>query len=123
MIDHPHLSFHDLTEDELTQKSQDLHRNLSKASMWGSSRDIIDQLQWMLEMVEEERMERMKRASFEAMQSMFPERVESDPEFSQQKSDLQDTKTTVVKPASKSRPTGQPDPVFHKEYTKDRDKK
>jgi len=84
--------------------------------MWGSSSDIINQLEWMLEMVEEEKMERMKKQQFEALQSMFPDRVESDPQFKTQKSELEDTKSTVVKPASR-KPQDLPTPIFHKEYT------
>lgn len=119
MIDHPFLSFKDLSDDELLQKTQDIHRNLSRASMWGSSLDTIHQLEWMLEMIDEEKMERAHKASFEAMQNMFPDTVESDPDFKTQKSEMDETKTTVVKPAAR-KPQNLPAPTFHKEY-KDKD--
>ena len=120
MIDHPFLSFAKMSDDELLEKTSELHRNLGRAHMWGSSLDIINQLEWMLEMIEEEKMERMKKQQFEAMQAMFPDRVESDPEFKTQKSELEETKSTVVKPAAK-KPQNLPAPVFHKEYTGKKD--
>lgn len=118
MIDHPFLSFKDMSEEELQTKQAELHRNLGRAHMWGSSFDLIHQLEWMLEMIEEERMERMNRQQFEAMQAMFPERVESDPEFKTQKSELEEVKSTVVKPAQSKKPTNMAMPSFNKEYTK-----
>lgn len=111
-----------MSDDELLQKTQDLHRNLSRAYTWGSSMESVNQLQWMLEMIEEERMERMAKQTFEAMQTMFPERIESDPEFRVSKSEMEETKTTVVKPAAK-KPQNLPAPMFHKEYTKGKDGK
>lgn len=123
MIEHPFLSFKDMSEEDLLEKQADLHRNLSRAHMWGSSSDLINQLEWMLEMIEEERMERMAKQQFEAMQAMFPERVESDPEFKTQKSELEEVKSTVVKPARVSKAQDLPAPIFHKEYTKPADTK
>lgn len=117
MIDHPFLSFKNLSDDELLDKMSDLHRNLSRAHMWGSSLEIINQLEWMLEMIEEEKAERYKKQQFEAMQAMFPDRVESDPDFKTQKSEMEETKSTVVKPASR-KPQNLPVPSFQKEYTK-----
>lgn len=120
MIDHPFLSFSTMSDEDLLEKTSELYRNLSRAHMWGSSLEIIQQLEWMLEMIEEERMERFKKQQFEAMQSMFPDRVESDPEFKTQKSELEETKTTVVKPAAR-KPQNFPTPVFHKEYSGKKD--
>lgn len=116
MIEHPFLSFSNMSDEELLEKTSELHRNIARGYTWGSSHDLINQLQWMLEMIEEEKMERFKKQQFEAMQSMFPDRVESDPEFKTQKSELEDTKSTVVKPAKEKRPD-LPAPLFHKEYT------
>lgn len=123
MIDHPFLSFKDMSEEELLEKQAELHRNLSRAHMWGSSQDLINQLSWMLEMIEEEKMERMAKVQFEAMQAMFPERVESDPEFKTEKSELEEVKSTVVKPAKVAKTQDLPAPIFHKEYTKAAEKK
>lgn len=117
MIDHPFLSFKNMSDDELLDKMSDLHRNLSRAHMWGSSLEIINQLEWMLEMIEEEKAERYKKQQFEAMQAMFPDRVESDPDFKTQKSEMEETKSTVVKPAAR-KPQNLPVPSFQKEYTK-----
>lgn len=116
MIDHPFIELSHLSEDELLNKTSELHRNLSRAFTWGSSKEITDQLQWMLEMIEEEKMERYKKQQFEAMQGMFPERVESDPEFRTTASHMEDSKSTVVKPA-KEKKLDMPAPMFHKEYT------
>ena len=115
MIDHPFLSFKDLTEDELINKTAEVHQRLSRAHMWGSSADLVNQLQWILEMIEEEKTERLKRQNFEAMQGMFPEVVESDPEFKADKTEVVETNVKVVKPAAK--PAKNFDaPSFHKEY-------
>lgn len=123
MIDHPFLSFKDLSDDELLQKTQDIHRNLSRASMWGSSLDTINQLEWMLEMIDEEKMERAQKANFDAMVAMFPDTVESDPDFKASKGEPEDdSKTTIVKPASR-KPQNLPAPLFHKEYTDKDDQK
>jgi hypothetical protein len=116
LIEHPFLSFKEMSDEELLEKTTELHRQLSRAFTWGSSRDLTNQLQWMLEMIEEEKMERYKKQQFEAMQAMFPERVESDPEFKTQKSEIEDHKSTVVKPA-KDKKVEMPAPLFHKEYT------
>ena len=117
MIDHPFLSFKDLSDDELLEKSTELHRNLNRAHLWGSSPDLINQLQWMLEMIEEEKMERLNKQAFDAFNDMFPERVESDPEFKVAKGELEETKTTVIKPAKVSKPQTFTEPVFNKEYS------
>lgn len=121
MIDHPFLSFKDLSDDELLEKTQEIHKRLSKGFMWGSSPDLLNQLEWMLEMIEEEKMERMKKVNFEAMQSMFPEVVESDPEFSKDKVDIEDT-AKVVKPAAK-KALNLPVPDFRKEVIDPKGKK
>ena len=62
-------------------------------------------------------MERLNKQQFEAFNEMFPERVESDPEFKVSKSEVDETKTTVIKPAKVSKPQTFTEPVFHKEYT------
>lgn len=116
MIDHPFLSFKDLSEDELQEKTADLHKKLNKAHMWGSSYDLINQLEWMLEMIEEEKMERTKKQNFEAIQGMFPAIVESDPEFTQAKSHMEDSNSKVVKPAQNKKTPQMPMPMFDKEY-------
>jgi hypothetical protein len=116
LIDHPFLSFKDLSEDELQDKTADIHKKLSKAHMWGSSRDIISQLEWMLEMIEEEKMERLKKQNFDTIKAMFPETVESDPEYSQTKSSMDDTNSKVVKPAQTKKTPQMPMPLFDKEY-------
>lgn len=117
MIDHPFLSFKELSDDELLNKTTELQKRLNKAHMWGSSSDILSQLEWMLEMIEEEKMERMSKQTFEQIQGMFPEIVESDPEFAKSKGDLEETNTKVVKPASTKKNLTLPAPSFHKEYT------
>jgi hypothetical protein len=104
-----------MSDDELLEKTSALHKRLSKAHMWGSSTEIINQLHWMLEMIEEEKMERMKKQQFEAMQAMFPETTESDPDFVKSKSEVEDTNTKVVKPAVTKNVT-LPTPTFNKEY-------
>lgn len=116
MIDHPFLSFSNLSDDELLDKTGEIHKRLSKAYMWGSSNDLVSQLEWMLEMIEEEKMERAKKASFEALQGMFPEVVESDPEFSKGKSDVEESNSKIVKPATNKKASTMPAPSFHKEY-------
>lgn len=116
MIDHPFLSFKELSDDELADKTADLHKKLGKAFMWGSSMDLVSQLQWMLEMIEEEKMERMKKSTFEAMQSMFPPVIESDPEFTKDKSHMEDSNSKVVKPAQSKKAASMPMPMFDKEY-------
>lgn len=98
------------------EKTADLHRKLNKAHMWGSSYDLITQLEWMLEMIEEEKMERMKKAGFEALQGMFPETVESDPEFAQTKGPQEESNSKVVKPAQNKKNPTMPMPMFDKEY-------
>lgn len=117
MIDHPFLSFKELSDDELLNKTTELQKRLNKAHMWGSSSDILSQLEWMLEMIEEEKMERMTKQTFEQIQGMFPEIVESDPEFAKSKSELDETNTKVVKPAATKKNLTLPVPSFHKEYT------
>lgn len=117
MIDHPFLSFKDLSDDELLEKTSELHKRLNKAHMWGSSQDLITQLQWMLEMIEEEKGERLKKQNFEALNSMFPEIVESDPEFMKDKANLEEANAKVVKPAQTKKVSNLPAPSFHKEYT------
>ena len=119
MIDHPFLSFKDLNEDELLEKTSDLHKKLNKAYMWGSSSDLINQLHWMLEMIEEEKMERMKKQQFEAVNQMFPETVESDPDFVRSKSEAEDSNSKVVKPAASKKAPSLPVPSFNKEYNKE----
>jgi hypothetical protein len=122
VIDHPFLNFHGLSEDELLEKTSDLHKKLNKAYMWGSSRELIEQLEWMLEMIEEEKAERMKKASFDAMQNMFPATVESDPDFQKERQETQDGSAKVVKPASNKKTTSLPTPMFTKEYTEPKNK-
>jgi hypothetical protein len=119
LIDHPFLSFQDLSEDELQAKTADIHAKLSKANMWGSSPDLISQLEWMLDMIEEEKMERMKKSSFEQAQAMFPPTIESDPEFSKDKSAMEDSNSKIVKPAQTKKANSLPTPSFNKEYGKD----
>jgi hypothetical protein len=116
LIDHPFLSFKELSDDELLDKTSEIHKRLNKAFMWGSSSDLISQLQWMLEMIEEEKMERMKKQNFDLMQGMFPEVVESDPEFSKSKVEPEESQARVVKPANSKKAQNLPVPSFHKEY-------
>lgn len=117
MIDHPFLSFKNLSDDELLEKTSEIHKRINKAYMWGSSRDLISQLQWMLEMIEEEKEERLKKQTFEAIQGMFPEVVESDPEFAKSKAETEDANAKVVKPAQAKKTSNLPVPSFNKEYT------
>jgi hypothetical protein len=123
LIDHPFLSFKQLSEEELLDKTSDLHKKLAKAHMWGSSQEIIDQLYWMLEMIEEEKGERLKKQQFEMVQAMFPETTESDPDFVKNKSEMDDSNTKVVKPAVAKKNMSLPAPTFHKEYISPKDKK
>jgi hypothetical protein len=123
LIDHPFLDFKDLSDEELLDKTTELHKKLNKAHMWGSSSGIADQLMWMLEMIEEEKMERQKKANFDAMNAMFPETIESDPDFGREKPDADDTNSKVIKPSSTRKTTDLPMPMFDKEYTKDKDGK
>lgn len=116
MIDHPFLSFKELSEDELQEKTAELHKKLNKAHMWGSSFNIVTQLEWMLEMIEEEKMERMKKQNFDAIKGMFPDVVESDPDFAQSKSSMDETNSRVVKPAQNKQTPQMPMPLFDKEY-------
>ena len=114
MIDHPFLDFKELSDDELLEKTTDLQRNMQRAYLWGSSHDVITQLEWMLEMIEEEKLERYKRQVFDMQNAMFPEIVESDPEF--KKADTNPTES--IKPAKphKNAPAALPMPNFNKEY-------
>lgn len=121
MIEHPFLNFKDLSDDELLNKTSEIFKKLNGASMWGSSQGIIDQFHWMLEMIEEEKMERMAKANFEALKNIFPETVESDPDFKKDK-----VVEEAKEKAAKSKPTGPrtfPAPVFTKEYTEGKDPK
>ena len=118
MIDHPFLSFKDLSDDDLLEKTTELQKNLNRAHMWGSSQEIIGQLIWMLDMIEEEKLERWKKQNFDMMNSAFPEIVESDPEFKNDKPE-----TEVVKSSKPVRKTHSlPMPNFNKEYV-NKDKK
>lgn len=115
MIDHPFMNLKSLSEDELLDKTTDLQGRLGKAHMWGSSTDIINQLEWMLEMIEEEKYERMAKVNHTAMQSMFPDIVESEPELVKDKGvPVQ----TTSKPISKAE--GLPKPNFDKVYLGDK---
>ena len=114
MIDHPFLDFKGLSDDELLEKTTDLQRNMQRAYLWGSSHDTISQLEWMLEMIEEEKLERYKKQVFEMQNAMFPEIVESDPEFKKVKADSTEA-SKPVKP-HKNAPSPLPVPNFNKEY-------
>lgn len=117
MIDHPFMDFKSLTDEELSSKESQIFKNLQKANMWGSSDDIIGQLNWTLEMIYEEKMERMNRQMFDDIQSTFPKIIDSDPEIKTDHADLDEIKTTVIKPELK-KPNNMEVPLFHKEYTK-----
>ena len=113
-----------MSDDELLEKTTELHSRLNKAFMWGSSSDLVNQLQWMLEMIEEEKMERYKKQNFELIQGMFPDTVESDPDFAKVKSQVEEANAKVVKPAQSKKVSNLPAPSFHKEYVgKDKNQK
>jgi len=116
LIDHPFLSFKELSEDELQEKTAELYSKLNRAHMWGSSQDLITQLEWMLEMIEEEKTERLKRQNFDTIQGMFPDIVESDPEFVHTKGTVETSNSKVVKPAQSKKIAQIPMPSFDKEY-------
>lgn len=79
MIEHPFLDFKECSDDELTNKALDIQKKLIRAHMWGSSQDIIGQLSWMIEMIEEEKRERLFKQNHDQFNALFPAIVESDP--------------------------------------------
>lgn len=118
MIDHPFMDFKNLSDDDLSNKESQIMKNLYRARMWGSSPELINQLNWTLEMINEERVERLQRQQFDLTQEMFPKIIDSDPEFKKDHAEIDEIKTTVVKPAAK-KPMSSEAPIFHKEYLRD----
>jgi hypothetical protein len=117
MIDHPFINLKALTDEELIKKSTDLHKKLMMAHMWSSNPGIADQFRWMLEMIAEEQQERLAKDTNDAWNKMFPEVIESDPEFTKERSSVdQQDKTHVVKPAQAKPKAPIIAPTFHKEY-------
>lgn len=117
MIDHPFINLKSLSDEELLKRNADLHKKLMMAHMWTSNPHIAEQIGFMLEMIAEEQQERMSRETNEAWNKMFPDVIESDPEFKKDRASVdQQDKTHVVKPAQAKPRTPIVAPTFHKEY-------
>lgn len=69
-----------LSDDELLNKTTELHAKLVWAGRFGSS-DIIGGLQRILETVENERTQRVLRNFARDRETMFPDVIESDPDL------------------------------------------
>lgn len=117
MSDHPFFEPERLTDEEILKKLSDLNQRLTVAHYTSTNYNMIGQLQGMIDALNNERMVRLARQTQEAWDKMFPDVIETEPDFKEERPDPTRDKAHVVKPAqgAKKKITA---PVFHKEYVK-----
>ena len=83
MFDFPGFDPLSLSDEELLNRQGELSRRLGYAARFGSG--SVQQLQNMIQVIENERRERVMRTVFEERQKMFPSVIESEPDLAEQK--------------------------------------
>ena len=88
-------------------------------SHWASnSIQMREQLQGMIEALMDERERRLQVQTQEAWDKMFPDKIESDPDFKETKAEKTTEQAAVVKPAGGMKKAFAEPQIFHKEYSK-----
>ena len=117
---HPFFDTKKLSDEELLKKINDLSKRLNLVYMTNQSHMMIDQINTMLDILNEERMERLNKQTQDMWNKQFPEIIESDPEFKSERPSLENKPVNKPsgKPANKTKNVPLVMPTFHKEYLK-----
>lgn len=116
MSDYPFFDAGNLTDDEILNKLNQLTQRAMVAQMSSRNPQMLDQLYAMIDMLNEERVFRLQQQTVEAWNKMFPDVIESDPDFKGERVEKDANKPAhVVKPAQGQKGNLQA-PIFHKEY-------
>lgn len=116
-MDHPFFNVKQLSDEDLLKKINDLTRRLNMTHLITGNSDMINQINLMIDMLNEERMERLNKQTFEMWNNQFPEIIETDPEFKMERPSSESHKP-INKPANKTKRVPLVTPTFHKEYVK-----
>jgi hypothetical protein len=92
-----------MSDEELMQKSMDLHTRLVWANRFGGA-EIITRLQELLAQVEFERQERVIRFIVTERNNMFPDVIESDPELASAGKEQEPVAKGKIVPAARPKP-------------------
>jgi hypothetical protein len=109
----PFFEPENMSDDELTNKLNELRRRLYMGSYSQSSVQLMQGLQNMIRQIEEVQQGRLMIQAQEAWHKMFPDVIESDPEVKQKRQEEAAGKQ-AGKPGPKKRLATQE--IFHKEY-------
>jgi hypothetical protein len=92
-----------MSDEELMQKSMDIHARLVWANRFGGA-EIITRLQELLAMIEFERQERVVRFIVTERSNMFPDVIESDPDLANAGREQEPVTKGKIVPASRPKP-------------------
>lgn len=92
-----------MSDEELMQKSMDIHARLVWAGRFGGG-EMITRLQELLAQIEFERQERVVRFIVTERSNMFPDVIESDPDLANAGKEKEPTTKGKIVPASRPKP-------------------
>lgn len=93
-MDHPLFDVKQFSFEQLIEKTNELQQRIVYARMYNMDDNAIEQLELILNSLQLEQLDRYRRMEYDYINSQYPEIIESDPEFKNDKSTVSEKVNT-----------------------------